>query len=233
MNLSRTLLISIISTFPLLFINCGLLDELVTTEEPTYERMQAIWKVTEAKNEFGDDILGKINFPVTVFDLQTSNALNSTAGPMATYMVYGANAYTNVATKIDQVFDYSKLDIDDGEWFISDGVTSRFTLLLKLESVPGLTSLTTLLSWFGVYTPILRETIYYKFKNVKVTFDTDDVMVWEFDNETTTEYYTVDEQGDKRLITLSTDSFSHCRFVLTKQVDGVVDIIKKASNLQN
>lgn len=229
MKLATRFLSAILPASLLVFTNCGLLDELVLTEEPTQKRMQGIWMVTKATNEFGDDIMDKINFPATVFQLGNDNSLSSTAGPMATYLVYGANKYASVASKIDQVFDYTRLDPDDGEWFIEDGVVYRFTMYFKLISLPGTSSLENLLNLLGVNVPLLRQVIYHKFIDVKVTFESDDVMTWEFDNQTTTDYYTVDGQGNRVPISFVTDNFSRSRFVLTKQVKNLQDVIKDAS----
>lgn len=230
MKLTHRILMPLLPVIPLFFVNCGLLDEIVTTEEPTYEKMQGIWEVTEATNEYGDDILDKINFPKTIFQLGSNNSLTSTAGPMATYLVYGANKYTSVASKIDQVFDYTKLEPDDGEWFIENGVVSRFTMYFKLETVPGVSSVQDLLSLFGIYTPLLRQIIYHKFIDVNVTLESDDVMVWEFDEDTKTKYYTVNGKGEEVPISISTDNFSHCTFKLEKRVKDLKDIIKETNN---
>lgn len=229
MNLTRKFLTALLPVSLLLFSHCGLLDDLIPPEEPTQKRMQGIWKVTEATNESGENIINKINFPATVFQLGNDNSLNSTAGPMATYMVYGGANYATVASKIDQVFDYTKLDPDDGEWFIENGVVTRFTMYFKLISIPGTSSLSNLLELFNVHIPLLRQVIYHKFFDIKVTFESDDIMIWEFDNQTTTDYYTVDGKGERVPISLSTDNFSHARFVLTKQVKNLQDLITEAA----
>ena len=51
MNLTRKFFTTLLPVSLLLFISCGLLDEMILTEEPTQKRMQGIWKVTEATNE--------------------------------------------------------------------------------------------------------------------------------------------------------------------------------------
>jgi hypothetical protein len=229
MNLTRKFLTALLPVSLLLFSHCELLDEMILTEEPTQKRMQGIWMVTEATSENGEDIMDKINSPVTVFQLGNDNSFISTAGPMATYLVYGGNnKYAEIASKVDQVLDYTKIDPDNGEWFIDDGIVSRFTIYLKLISIPGVSSLENILSLFGVYIPSIRQVIYHKFFKVKVSFETDDIMIWEFDNQTTTEYYTVDGSGYENPISLSTDHFSRARFVLTKQVKNLQDLITEA-----
>lgn len=230
MNLKNRILMPLLSVIPLFFVNCGLLDDIVTEEEPTFSRMQGVWEVTEATNEFGDNILDKINFPRTVFKLESNKNVISTAGPMITYLVYGANNYTSVASKIDQVFDYTKLEFDDGRFNTDNGVVSRFSMEIGLKTIPGLSSVGEILSWFGYHVQIFDETIFHKFMDIKVTFESDEKMIWEFDEDVETEYYTLNEDLNKNLISISTDHFSHCTFVLEKQVDDVMDIIKKASN---
>lgn len=230
MNLTRKFLTALLPISLLLFSHCGLLDEMILTEEPTQKRMLGIWKVTEATDESGEDIMRKINFPATVFQLGNDNSYISTSGPMATHLVYsGDSKYAEVASKVDQVFDYTDLEVfDNGEWFIENGIVSRFTILFKLEGVPGVSSLENILSIIGVYIPNLRQIIYHKFIDVKVTFESDDIMIWEFDDQTETDYYTVDGKGDRKPISLSTDRFSRARFVLTKQVKNLQDLITEA-----
>ncbi|NLE00736.1 MAG: hypothetical protein GX640_12780 [Fibrobacter sp.] len=234
----KTMQIMLVAIIPL-FSGCAFLQELfsqiVTTEVPTRERMQGVWEVTEAYDQNGVSILDKISFPpVTGFQLSSDNGAISTAGPMITYIVYGPGKYANVASKIDLVFNYTKIEPNNGEWFIDDGVVDRFTFEMRLRnlSVPGLTSLQEMLKWFGVYTPILNEVIYHKFYDVKVIIDDrkDSIMEWEFDDSTTTKYYMKDGRGEERAITLNTDSFSRCRFVLTKRVKDLTDLIRDASN---
>ncbi len=229
MNLTIKFLTALLPVSLLLFTHCGLLDDLILTEEPTQKRMQGIWMVTEAIGESDEDIMDKINFPATIFQLGNDNSLNSTAGPMGNYLIYGGNKYAEVASKIDQVLDYTELAPDDGEWFIDNGVVSRFTMYFKLITVPGISSLSDLLGLFGVYIPLLRQVIYHKFIDVKVTFESDDIMIWEFDDQTVTDYYTVDGKGERVPISISTDKFSRARFVLTKQVKNLQDLITEAA----
>ena len=229
MNLTRKFFTTLLPVSLLLFISCGLLDEMILTEEPTQKRMQGIWKVTEATNEYGDDIMDSINFPATIFQLGNDNSLNSTAGPMATYLVYGGSKIATIASKIDQFFDYIKFDPDQGEWFIADGVVSRFTINFKLVSLPGTSSLSNLLGLFGLNLQLLEQVISHDFIDVKVTFESDDIMIWEFDDHTIAEHYTKNDKGKKVTISISTDKFSRARFVLTKQVKNLQDLITEAA----
>lgn len=229
MNVTRTLILPALAALPIFFSSCSLLDDIITTQQPTYDRMQGVWEVTEATNQSGDDIMNVISFPKAIFQLGSNNSLTSTAGPMGTYLVYGNNDYTKIATKVDQFFDYTKMEADDGEWFIDNGVVDRFTLYFKIQSLPGASTLQDLLGLLGIHTSLTRQVIYHKFKNVKVTFESDDVMIWELDYDTEAEYYTVDGQGEKVFLSLSTNKFSHCTFVLEKRVKDLQDLIKGAT----
>ena len=217
----------------LLTIGCNLInwDDLLE-QDPTKTRMEGVWEVTEAYNEDGESILDSISIPVTLFHLQGNQGLISTAGPMTTYLVYGGSKYATVASKIDQIFNYANIEPGDGEWFIEGGQVTRFTIELKLEGIPGQSSLTDLLGWLGIGGDYLDMVIYHKFIGVKVTFDDwiDTVMTWEFDNSTEAVYNIKDKTtGDyKPWSEWSTDKFSRCKFVLNKRSKDIDDLIRDA-----
>jgi len=217
----------------LAFTGCDLLN--LTPQEPTKTRMEGIWQVTEAYNERGESILDSIDFPTSIFQLKSNNDVLSTAGPMMMYIVYGGNQYTKIASKIDQVMNYSNAEVTtDGEWFIENGYgVNRFTLEMKLEGLPGQSTITDILRLIGIRSEFLQTTIYHKFLDVSVTFDafSDSVMTWDFDNTTTAEYNYKNSKGDYVLWDgWPTNSFSHCRFVLTKRVKTLPDLVKEAKN---
>lgn len=234
MNKQINLQIRLLLLFALLItMQCSLFDwEDILEPTPTKSRMEGLWEVTEAYNEDGDDILDVISFPMTAFHLSSDNTIVSTAGPMIMYLVYGQSKYTEIASKIDQVFNYGGLDFNGGEWFIDGGAVSRFTLEMKLEGLPGQQSLTTLLGLLGIGGDYLDVVIYHKFKNIKVTFEdlSDTVMTWELDSETEAVYNKKDTYGDYVSWNgFNTDSFSHCRFVLTKRSKDIGDLIQEAT----
>ena len=143
-------------------------------------------------------------------------------------IVYGNSKYTQIASKIDQVFDYTSLSLSEGEWFIEGGYPDRFTIEMKLQGLPGQGALTTLLDALGITKDYLDMTVYHKFIDVKVTFPelTDSVMVWEFDYQTTAEYNSKDSKGNLVLWKgWPTTSFGHCRFVLERRVKTVQQLI--------
>jgi hypothetical protein len=229
---------SYVALFPVIalffFISCDWfdLDELIEPD-PTKSRMEGVWEVTEAYNEDGESILDEISFPITALSLTNDNSVISTAGPMITYIVYGGNKYNEVASKIDQVFNYTKLSTNNGEWTIEGGVVDRFTIEMKLQGLPGQHSLTELLGWFGIGADYFDEVIYHKFIDVKVTFEdfNDTVMTWEFDNQTEARYNIKDKKTLNYVLWegISTDSFEKCTFVLTKRVKDLEDLIRDAA----
>jgi len=194
----------------------------------TKEKMMGVWEVTGAWNENGVSVLSTINFPVTVIHLADANSVNSTAGPMFMNIVYGGSKYTQIASQIDQVFNYASLDLTEGEWFIEGGYPERFTIEMKLQGLPGQSSLTTLLNALGIAQNYLDVTVYHKFMDVKVSFEpgNDSVMVWDFDDQTTAVYNTKNSQGNYVLWGgWPVTSFGHYTFELTKRIKTVRQII--------
>jgi hypothetical protein len=212
----------------LFFFSCDLLDLSFDSPPTTKEMMMGVWEVVEAEDENGDSILSDISFPVTAFHLAEANSVNSTGGPMFMNIVYGNSKYTQIASKIDQVFDYTSLSLTEGEWFIEGGYPERFTIEMKLQGLPGQGALTTLLNALGIAKNYLDMTVYHKFIDVKVSFpdSSDSVMIWEFDDETTAVYNSKDSQGNLVLwYGWPTDAFGRYRFVFKKRVKTVQQLI--------
>ena len=196
-------------------------------ETPTKTKMEGVWEVTNVYNEQGADITSKIEFPVVAFHLSSDNTVISTSGPLIMYVVYGDNKYTSIASKIDQVFNYTSLDFNGGEFFIGGGVEERFTLEMKLEGLPGQKALTTLLDMLGVTQDYLDMVVYHKFMNVGVSFnENDDQMTWEIDSQTTAVYNTKDNQGNYVLWQgWPVSNFSKCTIVMAKRSTELKDIV--------
>jgi hypothetical protein len=216
-----------------LLINCSLLE---IEQTPTKTKMLGLWEVVEAYDEDGESILKDINYPITLFHLQSDNSILSTAGPMFMMIVYGSSKYTQIASKIDQTFDYANTEIfTNGEWFIDDGTTDNFTLEMKLKGLPGQTSLKSLLELLNIKSEFLDVTIWHKFIDVHVEFDlfSDTSMTWEFDNSTTAVYNTKDSDGNNVLWNgFPVDQFSHCKFVFRKRAGGLRDAVANATKKQ-
>jgi len=182
-------------SFIISFSSC---DFLLQEEPPTKTQMEGVWAVTKAYDVgTGKDITNRVNFPITAFHLSSDGTIISTAGPLIMYIVYGDSKFVNIASSIDQVFNYASLNFNGGEFFIGGGVQTRFTLEMKLEGLPGQAALTTLLEMLGIGNDYLDVVVYHKFMDVKVDFSENyETMYWEIDNMTTAVYNTKDNHGN-------------------------------------
>ena len=210
-----------------LFISC------VKDQTPTKTKMEGLWKVTNVTDAAtGNDITSTVQFPIIAFQLNSDGTILSTAGPLIMYIVYGNSQYTQIASKIDQVFDYTTLNFNGGEFFIDGGVVDRFTLEMKLEGLPGQAALTTLLNLLGIGQDYLDVIIYHKFMNVQVTFDaTGKQMTWTIDNQTTAVYNTKDSYGNYVLWNgWPVNNFSKCTIVMQKKSTSLNDIVQHPNN---
>ncbi len=215
----------------LFILTLFLFSSCLKDETPTKTKMEGVWEVTGAYDEAGVSILNKIKFPVVAFHLSSDNTVISTSGPMMMYVVYGGSKYTQIASDIDQVFNYVSLDFNGGEFFVGGGQQDRFTLEMKLEGLPGQKALTTLLDMLGVTQDYFDLVIYHKFMDVKVEFDaTGDEMTWTFDTQTTAVYNTKDKYGNYLLWQgWPVNKFSRCTFVLTKRSIELKDLVTQNS----
>jgi hypothetical protein len=198
---------------------------------PTKSQMEGVWQATNVYNDQGADITSRVKFPVVAFSLSSDNTIVSTAGPLFMYVVYGDSKYTQIAADIDQIFDYTKLSFNGGEFFVAGGVVDRFTIEMKLEGLPGQHALTELLNLLGIAQDYLDVVIYHKFMNVKVTFDaTGQQMTWVIDDQTTATYNTKDQYGNYVLWQgWPVNNFSHCTIVLKKCTNTIQDVVKQNS----
>ncbi|MHC1707597.1 MAG: hypothetical protein AB9842_08755 [Bacteroidales bacterium] len=205
------------------------ISSCVKDDTPTKSKMEGVWEVTAAYNSAGQNILPKIEKPVIGFHLSSDNTVISTAAPMIMYIVYGDNNYTDIASTIDQVFNYAGMDFNGGEFFIGGGQQDRFTLEMKLEGLPGQKSLTTLLDLLGITQDWLDVVVYHKFMDVAVSFNYDGTqMTWEWDELTTAVYNTKDNYGNYvSWFGWPTDDFTRCRFVLTKKTIQLEDLVEQ------
>ncbi len=226
MKRSLSIFILITISFSLFFSSC---DDLFLEETPTKTRMQGIWKVTEVYSEGDSLITPRFEFPITAFWLSDDNGVVSTAGPLMMYIVYGDNQYTNIFSKIDQVFDYTGLNYNSGEFFVASGVQERFTLEMKLEGLPGQDALTDLLIMIGINASWLETIVYHKFMDVKVDFLSDEMMMWTFDVATHAQYNMKDQYGNYVLWEgWPVTGFQQVRIVLTKTVKSLNDVVIEA-----
>lgn len=206
------------------------LNNLITP--PTKQQMQGTWVLTQATDAQGVDITQKVSFPITAIQLTDDNGMVGTMGPMFTYIVYGGSKWTEVAGKMDQLFDYTSFRFNTGEFFVADGQVNSFTVEAKLQAtaIAGGSAFTSVLSLLGVNASFLQQTIYHKFVNVAVDFDGKDTMIWTFDSQTEAFYNyknsvgnTVDWGG------WPTTGFQKCRFVFTRKTLKLEDLVTAAS----
>ena len=211
----------------ILFASC------LKDETPTKTKMEGLWKVTNVTDAAtGNDITSTIQFPIVAFQLNNDGTVLSTAGPLIMYIVYGNSKYTQIASDIDQVFNYATLNFNGGEFFIEGGVVDRFTLEMKLEGLPGQAALTTLLNLMGIGQNYLDVIIYHKFMNVQVTFDaTGNQMIWTIDNQTTAVYNKKDSYGNYILWQgWPVNNFSKCTIIMQKKSTSLNDIVQHPQN---
>jgi hypothetical protein len=197
---------------------------------PTKSSMEGVWTVSHVYDENGNDNASRLNFPITAFHLSSDNTVISTAGPLIMYIVYGDNKYTQIASKIDQVFNYAGLDFNGGEYFVAGGSPDRFTLEMKLEGLPGQKSLTDLLDMLGIGQDYLDIVIYHKFQDVGIEFSADyNTMTWYFDEKTTAIYNTKDNNGNYVLwYGWPVSNFTRCSVVLQKQAKDLTQVVQDA-----
>ena len=222
LKIAKLVIIAVIIT---MFSSC-LKEEPI----PTQTQMQGIWQVVSVHDDdLNTDITSNVSFPVVAFSLSSDNTVLSTAGPLFMYVVYGKSQYVQIASDINEVFDYSQLSFNGGEFFVAGGVVNRFTLEMKLEGLPGQHALTDLLSLIGINSQWMNVVIYHKFMNVGVTFDqTGQQMTWTIDNQTTATYNTKDQYGNYLLWNgWPVNNFSHCTIVLKKSANTLSDVVKQ------
>jgi hypothetical protein len=99
-----------------MLVGCSLFPLDITTT-PTKEKMEGAWVLTDAYDQDGTQIVEDISFPITAFHFSSDNTVISTSGPMFMRIVYGKSNYTNIASKIDQVFQYAGINYTGGEKF--------------------------------------------------------------------------------------------------------------------
>lgn len=199
-------------------------------EPPTKSSMEAVWTVTHVYDAQGTDHVSRFNFPITAFHLSSDNTVIATASPLFMYIVYGDSKYTQIASYVDQVFNYANLDFNGGEFFVEGGTPDRFTLEMKLEGLPGQKSLTDLLDMLGITQDYLDMVIYHKFMNVGVDFSADyNTMYWYFDSGTSAVYNTKDNFGNYVLwYGWPVDNFSRCTIELQKQTTDLTQVVQGA-----
>jgi len=205
---------------------------------PTNELMEGVWQATAIYDEDGVDITDSIMafFPC-FFHLDDMNSVNSTAGPLFMYIVYGPSRFINITSKLDEVFKYADIQLTEGEWFIDKNkVVDNFTIEIKMM-FPTMQTMTDIFDLLNVDLPEILDdamglVIYHKFKFVSVDVgdENPDMMVWELTDAVVPTYNTKDQYGDPVTYSgISVDEFSRCRIVLEKKTKSIIDLVEEAA----
>ncbi len=205
---------------------------------PTNELMEGVWELTEAYQNDTNIYNTVTSWGPALLQLDNTNSVNSTLGPLMFYIVYGKSGFINVTSKFDEMFSYSNLSLTEGEWFIDKNkVVDEFTVEMKLRfpSMQTFNSIFDLLNFNPpeVVADAMDIVVYHRFKNVyvSVTDDNPNVMVMEFDNYTVADYYTKDMYGDRVLYNpyveqgVPVTNFSKCRLVFTKKIQTLNQLV--------
>jgi len=225
MNLFKRLFIIALAVVS--FTSCELID---LQNPPTKQQMQGTWVLKQA-TDHGVDITSKINIlnlPVTAIQLTDDDGMVGTMGPMFTYIVYGGSKWIEASAKMDQLFDYAKLQFNTGSFYVGDGQVDHFTVEAKLQATAsvGGDALIDVLSILGVDASFLQKTVYHKFMNVEVSFDGKNTMIWTFDKATQASYNLKNLGGNDIVWNgWPTDSFQKCTFVFTRKTISLEDIV--------
>jgi hypothetical protein len=171
-----------------------------------------------------------------LIQLNSTNGVNSTAGPFFMYLVYGDSKFIQITSQLDQAFKYSdsNFGLTEGEWgIVKEEVVGNFTIEMKLK-FPTVQTLEDILNMMGISPPAFIESvIYHKFKNVGVSIDDSnkDEMWWYFDNDVVPVYNIKDANLDYVLWSgISTNSFSRCKVRLERQVSTIQQMVTDAYN---
>lgn len=205
---------------------------------PTKTRMEGVWIVRSVIDTSGYEYICEFQdtiTPITAFYFASDNTVVSTAGPLTIYLVYGYSMWTSVSSTIDQVFNYSNLNYNGGEYCIASGVANKFTLEMKLEGVGGAYTLEEILSTFGIQAQWLDMVVYHRFYDVAVDFnEAGDTMCWNFNCSTYAEYNKKDQYGNFILWDgWPNSTFSRCKIVLVKDTRTLNDIVTEAYSVKN
>ena len=223
----------LLGTIILIVSSC---EKAVDPVTPTNDLMEGVWKVTEAYDADDSQIVQKVNplLVASIFDLNSTNGVITTAGPMFMYIVYGKSRFIEIIGEMDQAFKYNVVDfgLTLGEWGIKKGeVVDRFTIEMKMK-FPTIQTIENLLQLMGIQIPSLfEEVIYHKFTNVKVTIDDNNpnVMWWEFDDSTVPFYNIKDDQLNFVLWNgVDVNTFTRSKYKLEKQIKGIQVLVDEA-----
>ncbi|MBD3316942.1 MAG: hypothetical protein GF344_14230 [Chitinivibrionales bacterium] len=235
----------IFSTLTLLWVvllsGCSQILSDLNPTLPTKSRMVGLWEVTGLYDDSNRliNIIDTISLgydtravPTYVY-LTEDQDMQSTAGPLFLYIVYGLNNWTTFFGKLDQVFDYANAKaFTNGQWGIEAGVVDNFTIEAKIMP-PSMQTFASILDLIpGLNTDQLKKYIVHRFINVAVTFESSngDTMIWEMTDATGGYYYTQNAQLEQELWSgWSAYNFSRCRIVFERRIGTLEQKIEEFS----
>ena len=206
---------------------------------PTNELMEGkVWEVTAIFDANDSLITNEVNsfFP-TYIHLDDANSLNSTAGPMFMYIVYGGSKFIDVSSKFDEIFKYADLQMTEGEWFIDKNkVVDNFTLEVKMR-FPTAETFNEVFQLLNIPPPeIVADAIdiivYHKFKfvNVDIREENPSKMTWNLTSSIEATYYTKDQYGDPIVwVGISSDSFQKLKIIMDKRAESLTSLVQTAA----
>lgn len=200
-------------------------------EFQTKQNMEGCWTATSVTNAQGQNITNRVSLPIVAMHLSSDGTIISTAGPLMMYIVYGDSKYVQMASQLDQVFNYSTLSFNGGEFFVGADEQKSFTLEMKLEGIAGTKTLKTILQLIGIESSFLEFVVYHKFMNVGIDFaDNNRTMIWTIDANTKAVYNKKDVNGDYLLWNgFPVTSFQPCTIRFTKQTKDIREIVTQAN----
>lgn len=238
----KKLLVSLTIFSLLLFVGCTeIIDSLFVEEPVTSERMNGVWEITAVydNNDTSVNMLdtiilgyGDINVPMYLNLNNSYDEMETTAGPLLLYLVYGRNNWTTFFGKLDQIFDYvDGRYFTSGEWGIADTVDAENLTIKAKVMPPSMTTFTEILDLIpGINTSVLKKYVIHQFKKVTVEMESDSLMTWEFSDNTEAFYYTQNDELDPELWSgWSASSFSRCTIVMEKRIKTLDQLIDDLS----
>lgn len=222
----------------LLFVQgCSILDSF-NDPTPTQTLMEGVWQVSGVYDMSKDSTVNMLDsiglgykssrIPFFV-KLSEDGDMQSTAGPLFLYLVYGNRNYSNFFGKLDELFRYGDMETTNGDWSINDGIQNNFDIQVKLMP-PSMKTFTNILELFGVNVQKVKTFLLHQFNNVSVKVDANSPkqMTWTWTNSVAATYFT---SGDnfKNVIWVGWEAtkFSRCKVVFEKKVGTLQDLVNQ------
>jgi len=216
---------------------CSILDSF-NDPTPTQTLMEGVWQVTAVYDLSNDSTVNMLDsiglgykssrIPFFV-KLSEDGDMQSTAGPLFLYLVYGNRNYTNFFGKLDDLFRYADMETTNGDWSINDGIQDDFDMQVKLMP-PSMKTFTNILELFGVNVQKIKTFLLHRFNNVSVDIDSSSPkeMTWRWTSAVDASYFTSGDNFDNVIwVGWEATKFSRCKVVFEKKVGTLQDLINQ------